>query len=1352
MTSTNFINECKNRANANRLGKIIVDGIETPITNSNNLQSFEIDSGCYVDGNIIGSVYAKCLKANFIDDQNNLTDKSIQAQIGVKYTDLSNEYINMGKYTVKHLNNEITANMSQITAYDDLYTNLDKKYVCNIDYSSGDKTISDLYTDVCEQLGLTPVTTTFTNSTILITDNPFTNGEKNRTVLQTIAKISCSFIDIDDDTNKIDLCWLSDSDEPDYVFNLNDYSNVEGGKIVCGPINCLIIKNSQIDDENVTIKDDESIATNGEHSITISEDYILYNAELRQQAINAIWNKVKGMKYVDCKLTTYYGKPFLKLGKYIRVYISETEYFDTYVLKHNFTYDGSFTSIIESPALTEQEIKTKQNISLGESLRNTQIIVDKQLGKITSTVDEMNTKVEDITTTTQTSTGGNSLYLKEALESNALEYSIDGKCEQDVTVQGKNILDTPKALSQTISGLTCEVNDDGSIKLTGTTTGWPSITVDLPTPIILDGTYTFSVKAVGSTTKDSSQIILLKDTGDSSGLDPLIVGDTTQSKTKAFSSEVISKINVYANKGFTFDSVVYLQLEKNPTATTWKQFVSNSPSPDYPSEIKTIKGIRNLFNKDTVTPNYYFDNNGNLIKFSPYCVTDYIKIEPDEKYTYSGIVSLNSSTKSVYYDKDKNKISMFQQQRGSNTITTPDNAEYVRFTLVNDPKQTYDKETFMLEQGSVAHSHVPYGTYEKIKVTGKNLFNIQKWLNTTFAVANGKLNSKTSNSISLTSTADDCYTQTFGMSTITNKTNIDNFGFEINANTDYTFYTKKSDTIGGTNFVFYFDKDYKYISLKSNNSTTNENFLNFTTPPNAKYICFRLGINGPGHTVEFSNIMLLKGTITTTPDYEPYKEKEILIDLAKENLFDINDFVSKNSDYYSIQENKLICNVIDLRTGTSFEYYQFAKGTYTIRTTNNCSIRIFADNSGSAIVSANDTNKLTFTISANRGLFFKFFNSTVPSEIGNVYIYKESYDSYELNSINDVKDKLEIINGVVDIQKKIVKIILDGVNYKFASKTGTSSQNIYLLDVSNFKNITDQSQLSNVMSTHFKVVAYSSMNSNKICITASKYKEDSLYFKFGTDSSLTTVALANQFLQEKYSSDSPIVVYYELATPETITLPNADIPLYEEINHVTLVEDLETTTSIKYLRKTPISGEYALNQDLNKTNSNLADTNNQLSQTQSDIDNTKTNLNNNYYNKEQVDSINSTTTQNITQIRNTMEQNITSTNASISKIQEEITNGVSKVTTTTGTFDENGLNISKSGQQMSSTLDWDGLEVVRDKGKATETEVLTVRSAGVEAENMTVRNFFIKKPIRIEKCKSITDSTKVGLGFFWIGE
>lgn len=418
MISTNFINECKNRANANRLGQIVVDGIDTPISQSDNLQSFEIDSGCYVDGNIIGSVYSKCLKAKFVAIQSNLNDKSIYTKIGVKYADLSNEYINTGKYRIERPNNEITANMSQITAYSDLYTNLDSKYVCNINYSTGDKALSDLYADVCTNLGLTPKSLEFINSTIPIVANPFTNGEKNRTVLQTIAKISCSFVDIDNDTNEIDLCWLSQNEEPDYIFYKSDYSSVEGGEVICGPINCLIIKNSQIDDENVTIKDEESIKLNGEHSITISDDYILHNAELRQQAIDSIWSRVKGMKYVDCKLTTYYGKPFLKLGNKIRIYISDTEYFDTYVLKHNFTYDGTFSSVIQSPALTEQEIKNKQDISLAEALANVQIDVNKQEKQITALI--------ETNSLTQTKTGVNYVETENSYENGLTKLKFYG--------------------------------------------------------------------------------------------------------------------------------------------------------------------------------------------------------------------------------------------------------------------------------------------------------------------------------------------------------------------------------------------------------------------------------------------------------------------------------------------------------------------------------------------------------------------------------------------------------------------------------------------------------------------------------------------------------------------------------------------------------------------------------------------------------------------------------------------------------------------------------------------------------------------------------------------------------------
>lgn len=397
MASTNFINECKNRANGNRMGKIIIDGVTNPITNSDNLQSFTIDGGCYIDGNIIGSVYAKCLNGNFIavSTDTDLIDKQIQAQVGVKYADNTTEYIGLGKYIIERPTNEQTANMQQITAYDILYDKLDSPYVCGIDYEETDddgkiitRTLADLYEDVCSasNLNLTRNESAFLNSTIPITANPFTNGEKNRTVLQTIAKIACSWIEIDNDTNKIKLCWLSQSETPDYTFYRNDYSTLTGGDIQYGPVNNVVIKNSQVDDENVSMSDEESIEEYGEHSIIISEDYILYNSDLRQQAITAIFNRVNGLKYIDASIITYYGKPFLAIGSKIRIYKDDTNYIDSYVLNHKFTYDGTFYSQIDGTTLTEQEIKTKQDISLADALANTQLTIDKQNQQISSVV------------------------------------------------------------------------------------------------------------------------------------------------------------------------------------------------------------------------------------------------------------------------------------------------------------------------------------------------------------------------------------------------------------------------------------------------------------------------------------------------------------------------------------------------------------------------------------------------------------------------------------------------------------------------------------------------------------------------------------------------------------------------------------------------------------------------------------------------------------------------------------------------------------------------------------------------------------------------------------------------------
>lgn len=149
---------------------------------------------------------------------------------------------------------------------------------------------------------------------------------------------------------------------------------------------------------------------------------------------------------------------------------------------------------------------------------------------------------------------------------------------------------------------------------------------------------------------------------------------------------------------------------------------------------------------------------------------------------------------------------------------------------------------------------------------------------------------------------------------------------------------------------------------------------------------------------------------------------------------------------------------------------------------------------------------------------------------------------------------------------------------------------------------------------------------------------------------------------------------------------------------------------------------------------------------QAQLDSLRNDLNNNYLTQEQADAKNHEITDDITLIKNTLEETKTSTEAKLNIIEEQIQDGVSKVTTTSGIFDENGLHIEKTGEEMSSHLDWDGLAVKRDND-----EVLTVRSSGVNAENITVRNYFVQEPIRMEKSKAMTDSSQVGLGFFYVG-
>jgi len=179
------------------------------------------------------------------------------------------------------------------------------------------------------------------------------------------------------------------SDVPNYEFETSDYSSLEGSLTKYGPVNCVLLGSENISGENVYLQDDESISKNGETKVLIDSQYFLYTQALREQAIQGIYKKLHNFEYYDLSLTTYYGKPFLEVGNKIRVNTNEGNAYDTFILQHTFTYDGTFKSVIKSPALTKQEEIVKSTESVSNRLKHTEIMVDKANQRITSVVEDV---------------------------------------------------------------------------------------------------------------------------------------------------------------------------------------------------------------------------------------------------------------------------------------------------------------------------------------------------------------------------------------------------------------------------------------------------------------------------------------------------------------------------------------------------------------------------------------------------------------------------------------------------------------------------------------------------------------------------------------------------------------------------------------------------------------------------------------------------------------------------------------------------------------------------------------------------------------------------------------------------
>lgn len=139
---------------------------------------------------------------------------------------------------------------------------------------------------------------------------------------------------------------------------------------------------ADIEGENITLRDEESILQNGENSLVINDNPFAYTQTKREQLITALFNAVKGFEY---KAYTFkcQGLHYIETMDKIQFKDKEGNIYDSYVFRFNYKSPNGLESTIEAPSIIKATVEYQNIPDASDIAKRTEIIVDKQNQKIT---------------------------------------------------------------------------------------------------------------------------------------------------------------------------------------------------------------------------------------------------------------------------------------------------------------------------------------------------------------------------------------------------------------------------------------------------------------------------------------------------------------------------------------------------------------------------------------------------------------------------------------------------------------------------------------------------------------------------------------------------------------------------------------------------------------------------------------------------------------------------------------------------------------------------------------------------------------------------------------------------------
>lgn len=731
------------------------------------------------------------------------------------------------------------------------------------------------------------------------------------------------------------------------------------------------------------------------------------------------------------------------------------------------------------------------------------------------------------------------------------------------------------------------------------------------------------------------------------------------------------------------------------------------PNPVYPSEIKTVKGVENFlylgnvsgtkngieytWNGTELTLNGTSTANTDIYNFGSWGSTtkNEKRLLKAGTYTFStqGANHINRLSILTYFETTG--VMGNYRDKVSTTKTITEDMYYSNCYVSIPTNTTFDNETFYfhLEKGTTVHPHVPYGNkYLVNKIVGKNKIN--------FEVLFGTANFITKEDNKYTFSGD------ASNHSIKQKYELEAGNWVISCDfTGNNITTSSSGNLIAFN-VIYEDDTSQWFSIITDTSISGTRIKrSIETNKRIKAVYLNQFNRFTSGTIEISNFQIGVDDI-----YEPYKENIITYNLNNNEIISIEDIKDELDEMTGVLTKR-----IGKYTFTGDEAWFKSSGSTSTMFAGALDIskiiktkRITSLNSHFVYNNALAIGRYRLYNTMSNGLIQHIVLGLDITEIPDLATFKTwlSEKSVTMYYILDEPKTIQLEPANIELFKGVNNITY--YNQDNIENDVTIIYNQNTMESNNGGSFYYQGNgpLWGINSSIFKISDLSMDTYKRMSFTSKILNTDTTdATKIGvrTDNMNGLLFLKN-FKAEKGNKPTGW-----LPAPEDTA---ADIEQIEDN-----IDQLNSTTSNTIERLTALEVK---NESISATVSSVQTTTNEaLNTINSDIETL-------------TQKVNATITDEDVQIA----------------IESGLANGVSKVTTTTGfTFNDEGLSISKTGSEMTTNIDEDGMSVYRNS-----EEVLTADNEGVTAYNLHAKTYLIiGTNSRLEDYE--TDRT----GCFWIG-